>query len=901
MHTKRVAVAMTAPPRGFVPYATQLPPNAPGPAAAPFAGPSSQAPYPPGMSSHMGRNASFESAMGSTSTTYSCTPGPGPSRAAGGLGCQPSAAMPQQVRTPAAPLLGHPGGYTFSAARPTAAARPLDAVREGVQATQGLPAAGSPGQDLGVRPIGVLPHQSMPAHAPAFAAAGATNATIDPRSQSMPAHAQLPRNELRAATIEHAFHFIDPSRSGLINMSQNKTGLTIVFERLGDIPMPKDKWYVEVFRNYDKNNDGMIEFKDFKDIVEQWDDHQLEKRRRKMQEQAVRGDADGAKPLPPPPPVSDGFREGHRSACHAATGGAEGAVQDGERLAGKGGVSPGRPQFLPTESDETTPPVITEQSRFSRETATSSQSRKAAAGLNPEVMYPTYVGRLAIFDEYEFCGDVGNGAFGKVMVVRQKREEAALRACKAVTTHNSCQRKLIETEIALMKELNHPNIVKLHEVYFEGDPEQNNAGNIYLVMELCEGGDLYGRIMYHYVRLKDPMKEGQVAYMMQQILSATQYCHDRGIIHRDIKPENIIFVDRTSGSALKIIDFGLANFTEKIRETAKEVKVERKGALGTVAKMLPAIGGRTLIEKTVRKQVMQTAGTPHYMAPEMIEGDYDSKADCFSIGIILSQLLSGWHPFFAQDVDDPESVKAKIKDPVPVVLPPDRFQNVTREAQQLCLGLLEKDPSRRFSAKQALEHQWFRLGNKPTPFGNKNGITVSIFEGLRDYEGYGKLKRAVLQLLARELSERQIQELRKKFMALDTEGDGLLSVEELLKGMRHVEYELPEPDVRKIVAALDPTGQSRIGYLEFISALCQRRHKFSEDQYKAVFKKFDRNETGRITYKDVVRVLQCNAGDTPGITESEWNEFAAPYARTKELPGLNEQEFLDLMQAPNAG
>mmetsp|Transcript_118090 Transcript_118090/g.220762 ORF Transcript_118090/g.220762 Transcript_118090/m.220762 type:complete len:895 (+) Transcript_118090:119-2803(+) len=892
---------MTAPPRGF-PYGSQMPPTAGAPGAAAFAAPNSQVPYPPGMYSHAGRNASFETAMGSTSTTYSCTPGPAPSRAAGGAGYQTM--MPQQVKAPAAPLLGPAGGvFPFNAVGRPPTARPLDAVTENAQATQGLPAGGSPGQGLAVRPVG-MPHQSMPAQAPAFAAMGAANATVD-RHQSMPAQNQQTRLELRTATIEHAFSFVDPTRSGVINMSQNKTGLTVVFEQLG-ITMPKDKWFVEVFRNYDKSDSGDIEFKDFKDIAEQWDDHQTEKRKKKEQAARARGEreSDGMTSLPPPPPASEGVREGHRAAGH---GPLTSNPQDADRLSAQGVSSPagltpagaagGRPQFLPAGDDDQTLQVVKDESRMSHQTHISTKSRVSAAEINADVMYPTYVGRLAIFDDYEFCGDVGVGAFGKVMVVKH-RSSKALRACKAVTTHNSCQRRLIETEITLMKALNHPNIVKLHEVYFEGDPEQNAGGNIYLVMELCEGGDLYGRIMYHYVRLKDPMKEGQCAYMMQQILSATQYCHEKEIIHRDIKPENIIFVDRTSGSALKIIDFGLANFTEKIRETAKEVKVERTGAMGTIAKMLPAIGGRHIITHHVRKQVMQTAGTPHYMAPEMIQGNYDSKADCFSIGIILSQLLSGWHPFFTPDVDDQESVKLKIKDPAPVVLPPDKFQHVTREAQQLCLGLLEKDPNRRLSAKQALEHPWFRMGNKPTPFGFKNDITVSIFEGLMDYQAYSKLKRAVLQLLARELSERQIQELRKKFMALDTEGDGLLSVEELLKGMRHVGHVLPEPDVKKIVAALDPSGQGRIGYSEFISALIQRRVKFSREQFIDVFRKFDQAKKGRITYEDVRRVLQGNADDTPGITESEWKEIAAPNIRTDELPGLTVDEFLALMEAP---
>lgn len=92
--------------------------------------------------------------------------------------------------------------------------------------------------------------------------------------------------------------------------------------------------------------------------------------------------------------------------------------------------------------------------------------RESAAMIASEIMFPTYVGRLAIFDDYEFLGDVGSGSFGKVMVVRH-RNTKQLRACKVVAVQTALQRELMDTEIKLLKSLNHPNIMKMHEVYFE--------------------------------------------------------------------------------------------------------------------------------------------------------------------------------------------------------------------------------------------------------------------------------------------------------------------------------------------------------------------------------------------------------------------------------------------------
>jgi len=358
-----------------------------------------------------------------------------------------------------------------------------------------------------------------------------------------------------------------------------------------------------------------------------------------------------------------------------------------------------------------------------------------------------------------------------------------------------------------------------------------------------------------------------VAFMMQQILSATKYCHDQEIIHRDIKPENILFVDRSSSSPLKIIDFGLANFTEKIRQQAREVKILKGGLAGKVARMLPAMNGKHLIPLHERRKVMQKAGTPHYMAPEMINGYYDEKADLFSIGIILCQLLTGWHPFYVPG-DDEAKVKAKITHPEPVEFPRDFWQNVSRDALDLCRRLLERDPQQRLSAQQALEHAWFKDPKKPSPYGNAEVLSRSIFEGLMQYQAYNKLKRAVLQLLTRELSEFQIQELRNKFMALDKKGDGLLSPQDLIEGMRHVGFEMSEREVHQVMEALDPQCK-RIGYKEFVSALIERRVKFDQKQLEECFKKFDDTGSGRIRYEDVRSKMNA------GITEAEWEEITS--------------------------
>mmetsp|Transcript_47720 Transcript_47720/g.103840 ORF Transcript_47720/g.103840 Transcript_47720/m.103840 type:complete len:618 (+) Transcript_47720:52-1905(+) len=516
--------------------------------------------------------------------------------------------------------------------------------------------------------------------------------------------------------------------------------------------------------------------------------------------------------------------------------------------------------------------------------------RFLGAEVSPEVMFPMHTGSLKIFEDYEFLGDVGSGCFGRVMLVKQRRS-GHLRACKAVAIRSASERNLVDTEINILRSLNHPNILQMCEVYFDG------CGQMHLVTELCEGGDLLFRIAYHSHTLAEPMKEGQVAYIMQQILSATRYCHRRGIVHRDLKPANILFVDRTGRSPLKIIDFGLASFTETLRDSAREVEVPQGGARGRLARMLPAVGGRQLIPRLVLKQVMQRAGTLHYMAPEMVAGgSYDEKADNFSIGIIFCEMLTGWHPFFDPQVDNTDSVHKKLMEPRPVELPPGLSEAVSPEARELCRGLLERNPGRRLTAGQALAHPWFRDPSKPSPFGRAEGLDAELFDGLVQYKAHNKLKRMVLQLLACELPSSEAHVIWEKFMALDAAGDGSLSPEELAQGMEHIGYKLGETELDMIVAALDCTGGQRVGYKEFVSAL-MGPVAFNREQLWTCFRKFDTVGRGLIGYEDVQAVLIGGAGASTRLTEAEWQDIAASVgAIDPNLPTeLTFEAFVTLM------
>lgn len=503
--------------------------------------------------------------------------------------------------------------------------------------------------------------------------------------------------------------------------------------------------------------------------------------------------------------------------------------------------------------------------------------RNSCVEVHPDVVCPQYDGLMAIYDNYEFLAPIGRGAFGRVLRARH-RIGGQLRACKALVISSLLELDLVGAEVAILKALNHPNILHLREVYSE--PGQSDRRRIYLITDLCTGGDLLFRIAYHYTTLKSPMTEAHVAYQLRQILSAVKYCHRRGIVHRDIKPDNILYVDATASSSLKLIDFGLAGFARQLRERAVEVSLPRSKSLGRLAKLLPRIGAKWL---HVRKVMMQRAGTAFYMAPEMIQAEfYDQKADMFSIGAIVCEMLTGVHPFYTPTVDDVDSVQAKIVAPKPASLPRDLFEHISDEACDLSRRLLEKDPKHRLGAEEALAHAWFQNPLLPSPYGNINTGSLSsrVFEGLRQYRRHNKLKQAALQVLAQDLREEQIQELRDAFLALDAQGDGVLSPEELAEGARRVHCRLDLEEARALVACLGGPGQ-RAGYKEFIAALAGSQVEYSLAQLQICFERLSID--GLISRESFERAL-CTGHL---ITDEEWETIAESCScRIEGIPSL---------------
>jgi len=432
-----------------------------------------------------------------------------------------------------------------------------------------------------------------------------------------------------------------------------------------------------------------------------------------------------------------------------------------------------------------------------RPSTASDESKKDA--LNRENFILSHSGTLT--DSFILHKKVGRGTYGSVCKATS-RTTGQVRAIKAVSKSHVKNLARFRTEIDIMKSLDHPNIIKLYETF-------EDARNIYIVMELCTGGELFDRIIE-----QEKFTERDAARIMKQILSALAYCHANGIMHRDLKPENFLFMSKEPDSPLKVIDFGLS------------CKFEHGQARGT------------------------KAGTPYYVAPQVLLGHYTEAADMWSCGVIMYVLLCGYPPFSGET--DAE-VLAKVKLGKYSFHPQD-WRHVSDEAKDIIRKLLALNPRDRHTAAQALQHPWIV---QSTVMDSRYEVTLTegIINNLRQFRAQHRLKKAALTVIAHHLSEQDIVELKNIFIALDKDNSGTLTYDEIVEGMRAMGWEEFPPDLEEVFNEVDSDRSGQIDYTEFIAATIDKTKYLSEDVCWAAFRVFDLDGDGKISPLELKKAL----------------------------------------------
>ncbi|XP_067419096.1 serine/threonine-protein kinase DCLK1 isoform X2 [Emydura macquarii macquarii] len=293
-------------------------------------------------------------------------------------------------------------------------------------------------------------------------------------------------------------------------------------------------------------------------------------------------------------------------------------------------------------------------------------------GPGEEVLEEGFQVPASIAERYKVGRTIGDGNFAivKECVERSTGREYALKIIKK----SKCRGKehMIQNEVSILRRVKHPNIVLLIE-------EMDMPTELYLVMELVKGGDLFDAITS-----TNKYTERDASGMLYNLASAIKYLHSLNIVHRDIKPENLLVYEHQDGSkSLKLGDFGLATIVD--------------GPLYTVC------------------------GTPTYVAPEIIaEAGYGLKVDIWAAGVITYILLCGFPPFRGcgddQEVLFDQILMGQVDFPSPY------WDNVSDSAKELITMMLQVDVDQRFSALQVLEHPWVNDDGLPE---NEHQLSVA--------------------------------------------------------------------------------------------------------------------------------------------------------------------------------
>jgi len=459
---------------------------------------------------------------------------------------------------------------------------------------------------------------------------------------------------------------------------------------------------------------------------------------------------------------------------------------------------------------------------------------------NPIIKYgrETFIKKAGgkLLESYDVIRQLGKGGFGKVYEVRHKKT-GEIRPCKHLSKLNIKNLEKFKNEIELLRKMDHPNIVKLYEIF-------ESERSLYLIMEECKGGEVFSKIIER-INAKLMYSEKDAANIIKQVISCINYCHNKNICHRDLKPENLLYLKDgpEKDNLIKVIDFGLSQNANKLKSRV---------------------------------------GTAYYVSPEVLRGNYTEKCDIWSAGVILYLLLTGEPPFNGQN---DQIIYSKILK-FDVKFPEQKWKYISKEVKDLLQNHMLVPENRRYTAKQVLEHIWFK--NAPDTPLNQLGFNVHFFI---DYIQASNFKKMSLMFIASRLDENEINNLKNFFTSFDKNKDGQISYEELRLGLLQLKSnKISERDIYFLFQALDVDKSGKIDYTEFIAATLQRSNYLRNDRLLEAFLNFDKDKNGKITKDELLIALKGEKSQ-----ENLIRKFISDVDKNHDGK-IDYNEFLNLMQ-----
>lgn len=452
-------------------------------------------------------------------------------------------------------------------------------------------------------------------------------------------------------------------------------------------------------------------------------------------------------------------------------------------------------------------------------------------------------------ENYKTISKLGKGSFGRVYKVLHL-STGIVRAMKVIRKDNV---KLQDNntsflrEIEILMSLEHPNIIKIFE-YYEDDI------NFCIITEYVSGGELYEVIS----KFKS-FTEQQVKYIMKQLLLALNYLHLNNIVHRDIKPENILVDPDTQEMNIdminiKLIDFGTCNYIQEDQNFTLKV------------------------------------GSPYYIAPEVLKKNYNLKCDVWSAGVMMFIMLVGYPPFQGKTSEElfVNIMKGRLN------LTSKEWMVISEEAKDLIKQMVNLEVDSRYEAKECLDHPWIKNYSpvekiSATRIMRKNDIMTNLLSNITNFNAKEKLQQATMAYIIHFLySSQELEELKKLFIEMDTNGDGKLSYKELQSAFKHYfGNSVSQMKLNKILEEINGDANGNLSYEEFLRISLNQTKLLNETNLKMAFDRFDDNKDGKLDKEEIKNIL--------GLSNLEYvNELIQIIDLNKD-GYVNFEEFKDLM------
>nr|XP_043616706.1 CDPK-related kinase 4 [Erigeron canadensis] len=423
--------------------------------------------------------------------------------------------------------------------------------------------------------------------------------------------------------------------------------------------------------------------------------------------------------------------------------------------------------------------------------------------------------------KYELGKEVGKGHFGHTCIAKckkgaMKNQSVAVKIISKAKMTTAISIEDVRREVNLLKSLSgHQHMVQFYDAC-EDDQ------NVYIVMELCEGGELLDRILSRGGRYT----ELDAKSIVMQILSVASFTHLQGVVHRDLKPENFLFSTKAEDSLMKVIDFGLSEFVRP------------------------------------DQRLNDIVGSAYYVAPEVLHRSYNVEADMWSIGVITYILLCGSRPFFARTES---GIFRSVVKAVPN-FNGSPWPSVSAEAKDFVKRLLNKDHRKRMTASQALTHPWLREEKHDVP------LDILVYKLVKSYVRATPLRRAALKALSKALTEDELIYLSAQFNLLEPE-DGCISLDNFKMALlKHSTPAMKESRVFDILDKMKPLSYTQMTFEEFSAAAISPHQLEALEKWETIANKafqYFELEGNRAISVDAL-AQEMNVGEAAHSTLNDW-------------------------------